>query len=98
VSKPLFLEHWTNIDAESMARYESMYQWSAAAEAFYRAAEIRDGQVVADFGSGPGPARTAIEAASMLPRREVAAVFPRSGTAIDELSEAVTAGQSSAIV
>jgi hypothetical protein len=36
----LFLEHWTNIDPERLARYETMYRWSAAAEAFYTAAEI----------------------------------------------------------
>jgi ubiquinone/menaquinone biosynthesis C-methylase UbiE len=60
LSEPeLFLDHWTNIDAERMTRYETMYQWSAAAEAFYRAAEIGKGQVVADFGCGPG--HTAVE-------------------------------------
>jgi ubiquinone/menaquinone biosynthesis C-methylase UbiE len=42
-----------------MVRYETMYQWSAAAEVFYRAADIRNGQVVADFGCGPG--HTAVE-------------------------------------
>src|SRR5690349_24460701 len=55
----LFLDHWANVDAESMARYEIMFQWSAAADAFYAAADIRDGLVVADFGCGPG--HTAIE-------------------------------------
>jgi ubiquinone/menaquinone biosynthesis C-methylase UbiE len=55
----LFLEHWTNIDAERMARYETMYRWSDAAETFYRAAEISEGLVVADFGCGPG--HTAVE-------------------------------------
>jgi len=54
-----FLEHWINIDPERLARYETMYQWSAAAEAFYAPAEIGAGQVVADFGCGPG--HTAIE-------------------------------------
>jgi len=53
------MEHWVNIDPERMARYESMYQWSAAAEAFYAPAEIAAGQDVADFGCGPG--HTAIE-------------------------------------
>ncbi|QIG49373.1 methyltransferase domain-containing protein [Nordella sp. HKS 07] len=55
----LFVEHWANVDAESMARYEIMFQWSAAADAFYAAADIRDGLIVADFGCGPG--HTAIE-------------------------------------
>src|SRR5262249_6021893 len=54
-----FLEHWVNIEPERLARYETMYQWSAAAEAFYAPAEIGAGQVVADFGCGPG--HTAIE-------------------------------------
>lgn len=52
-------QHWVNIDAECMARYEAMFQWSAAAEAFYAAADIRDGLTVADFGCGPG--HTAVE-------------------------------------
>jgi ubiquinone/menaquinone biosynthesis C-methylase UbiE len=55
----LFLKHWIDIDQERLARYETMYRWSAAAEAFYAPAEIRKGQVVVDFGCGPG--YTAIE-------------------------------------
>src|SRR5262245_15698145 len=55
----LFLEHWINVDPERLARYETMYQWSTAAETFYAPAEIRTGHVVADFGCGPG--HTAIE-------------------------------------
>ncbi len=54
-----FPEHWINIDPERLARYETMYQWTAAAEAFYAPADIGAGQVVADFGCGPG--HTAIE-------------------------------------
>jgi ubiquinone/menaquinone biosynthesis C-methylase UbiE len=54
-----FQEHWLNIGSERLARYETMYQWSAAAEAFYAPADIRAGHVVADFGCGPG--HTAIE-------------------------------------
>src|SRR5262249_13192617 len=34
-ARELFLEHWINIDAERMALYETMFQWSAAADAFY---------------------------------------------------------------
>jgi ubiquinone/menaquinone biosynthesis C-methylase UbiE len=56
---PLFLEHWINVDPERLARYETMYQWSTAAETFYAPAEIRTGHVVADFGCGPG--HTAVE-------------------------------------
>jgi ubiquinone/menaquinone biosynthesis C-methylase UbiE len=59
VSETLFMDHWINIDPERLARYETMYQWSTAAEVFYAPADIRTGQVVVDFGCGPG--HTAIE-------------------------------------
>jgi SAM-dependent methyltransferase len=51
-----FQEHWLDIDAERMARYEAMFQWNPATEHFYAAAEIGEGQVIADFGCGPGHA------------------------------------------
>jgi SAM-dependent methyltransferase len=57
--KEMFLEHWRNIGPERLARYETMYQWTPAADAFYAPADIRAGQVIADFGCGPG--HTAIE-------------------------------------
>ena len=57
--KDTFLEHWLNIGPERLARYETMYQWTPAAEAFYAPADIRAGHMVADFGCGPG--HTAIE-------------------------------------
>src|SRR5262245_12283925 len=57
----LFLEHWLHIDPERLKRYETMFQWTAAAEAFYAPAKIGAGQVVADFGCGPG--HTAVELA-----------------------------------
>jgi hypothetical protein len=31
--KEKFLEHWLNIGAERLARYETMYQWTPAADA-----------------------------------------------------------------
>src|SRR5262245_36106239 len=46
----VFMDHWVHIDPARLARYETMYQWTAAAEAFYVPAEIGLGQVVADFG------------------------------------------------
>lgn len=49
-----FMDHWVNIDAERLARYETMYRWSAVAEDFYAPADIRAGHVVVDFGCGPG--------------------------------------------
>src|SRR5688500_3798424 len=48
------MDHWTDIDPERLARYETMYQWTSAAEAFYAPADIREGQFVVDFGCGPG--------------------------------------------
>jgi ubiquinone/menaquinone biosynthesis C-methylase UbiE len=50
----LFMRHWVDIDPERMERYETMFQWSEAAEAFYAPARIGEGQVMADFGCGPG--------------------------------------------
>ena len=57
----MFLEHWLNIGPDRLARYETMYEWTPAAEAFYEPADIRAGHVVADFGCGPG--QTTIELA-----------------------------------
>lgn len=56
-----FQEHWLSIDPERLDRYETMFEWSTAAEAFYAPADIGSGQIVADFGCGPG--HTAIELA-----------------------------------
>ena len=51
-----FQDHWLNIDPERMERYETMYQWNPATEHFYTPAQIGEGQIVADFGCGPGHA------------------------------------------
>lgn len=51
-----FQDHWLNIDPERMERYETMFQWNPATEAFYAPAKISQGHVVADFGCGPGHA------------------------------------------
>jgi ubiquinone/menaquinone biosynthesis C-methylase UbiE len=56
VSRTPFMDHWVNIDPQRLARYETMYQWSAAAGDFYAPADIREGHVVVDFGCGPGHA------------------------------------------
>src|SRR5262245_33173373 len=54
-SKPaLFLQYWSNIDAERVTRYQTMDHWSAAAETFYRAADIGHRLAVTDFDCGPG--------------------------------------------
>jgi SAM-dependent methyltransferase len=51
-----FQEHWLDIDDERMELYETMYQWNPATEKFYTAARIGPGQIVGDFGCGPGHA------------------------------------------
>jgi ubiquinone/menaquinone biosynthesis C-methylase UbiE len=51
-----FADHWLNIDPERLARYEQMFRWNPATERFYDAARIEPGQVIADFGCGPGHA------------------------------------------
>ena len=51
-----FQDHWLEIEPDRMARYERMYRWNPATEAFYAAARIGEGQTVADFGCGPGHA------------------------------------------
>ena len=44
-----------------MDRYDRMFEWSPASRALYEPADIRPGQIVVDFGCGPG--HTAIEIA-----------------------------------
>lgn len=51
-----FQEHWLNIEPERMERYETMYQWNPATEVFYEPAKLGPGQVIGDFGCGPGHA------------------------------------------
>ena len=51
-----FQDHWLKIDPERLERYETMFQWNPATEAFYAAAKIGPGNAVADFGCGPGHA------------------------------------------
>jgi ubiquinone/menaquinone biosynthesis C-methylase UbiE len=51
-----FQDHWVNIEPERMERYETMYQWNPATEMFYAPAKIGAGQIIGDFGCGPGHA------------------------------------------
>jgi len=53
-SKEGFQSHWLEIDAERMARYETMFRWYPKSAHFFAAARIESGQVIADFGCGPG--------------------------------------------
>lgn len=58
---PFYKEHWVNIEAERLERYQAMFDWNPASKPLYDSADIRESQVVADFGCGPG--HTAIEIA-----------------------------------
>jgi ubiquinone/menaquinone biosynthesis C-methylase UbiE len=49
-----YRDHWLHVEAERMARYEAMFQWRDGLEALIAPAAIGAGQVVADYGCGPG--------------------------------------------
>lgn len=49
-----YQDHWAEVDPERMARYEAMFQWRDSHEALIAPAEIAAGQVVVDYGCGPG--------------------------------------------
>ena len=51
---PFYKEHWLNIDRERLDRYQRMFEWNPASSSLYEPADIRPGQIVADFGCGPG--------------------------------------------
>jgi ubiquinone/menaquinone biosynthesis C-methylase UbiE len=68
-----FGNHWVDIDAGRLERYETMFRWNPATEHFYAAAMIGEGHQIADFGCGPGHA--AIEFAKWVgPRGHVHAL------------------------
>jgi len=49
-----YRDHWLHVEEERMARYEAMFQWRDGLEALIAPAGIAAGQVVADYGCGPG--------------------------------------------
>lgn len=49
-----YRDHWIEIEAERMQRYETMFQWHEGQEVLIAPAKIGAGQVIADFGCGPG--------------------------------------------
>ena len=56
-----YKSRWTDIDADKLDRYQSMFQWNPASHVFYDAADIGKGHIVGELGSGPG--HTAVEIA-----------------------------------
>jgi ubiquinone/menaquinone biosynthesis C-methylase UbiE len=49
-----FQDHWADVEPERMARYEAMFQWRDGHEVLIAPAEIAAGQMVVDYGCGPG--------------------------------------------
>ena len=58
---PFYKSHWINIEQDRLDRYQRLFLWNQASSALYEPADIRPGQIVADFGCGPG--HTAVEIA-----------------------------------
>ena len=49
-----YRDHWVEVEAERMTRYEAMFQWRDGHEVLIAPAGVSDGHVVADYGCGPG--------------------------------------------
>lgn len=49
-----YKDHWVEIEPARLDRYEAMFKWSPAVEVLLAPAGIAPGQIVADFGCGPG--------------------------------------------
>lgn len=49
-----YRDHWLKVEPERMARYEAMFRWRDAQDALIAPARLEPGQVVVDFGCGPG--------------------------------------------
>jgi len=49
-----FADHWKEIEADRLARYEQMFQWRDGQRALLEPAELQPGQRVLDVGAGPG--------------------------------------------
>jgi ubiquinone/menaquinone biosynthesis C-methylase UbiE len=59
---PFYKDHWITIDDERLDRYQRMFEWNPDSAVLYEAAGIRAGQIIAEFGCGPG--HTAVEIAN----------------------------------
>jgi ubiquinone/menaquinone biosynthesis C-methylase UbiE len=54
MSDSFYRDHWLSITPEQLARYEALFAWDPDSAPLYAGAAIEAGQVVADFGCGPG--------------------------------------------
>ena len=52
--RTFYTDHWQQIEPDRIARYERMFEWREGSEALLEDADLRPGQQVLDFGSGPG--------------------------------------------
>jgi len=59
--EPFYKAHWRDIEPDRMAAYKGGFSWDDAADALYATADISEGQIVSDFGCGPG--KVAVELA-----------------------------------
>jgi len=49
-----YRDHWLEVDPERIEAYEAMFQWRPEMEPLLAPAEIGEGNVVVDYGCGPG--------------------------------------------
>ncbi|MCH9670434.1 MAG: methyltransferase domain-containing protein [Gammaproteobacteria bacterium] len=49
-----YKDHWVDIDAQRLDRYEQMFQWRDAQERLLAPADVQPGHVAVDYGCGPG--------------------------------------------
>ena len=49
-----YADHWLEVEPERMGAYERMFEWREGLEPLIAPAQIGPGQVVVDFGCGPG--------------------------------------------
>ncbi len=49
-----YKDHWVDIEPERLERYEKQFIWGERGNALIEPADIKPGQVVADYGCGPG--------------------------------------------
>lgn len=49
-----YKDHWVEIEPDRLDRYEDQFAWGARGDRLIEPAGIAEGQVVADYGCGPG--------------------------------------------
>jgi ubiquinone/menaquinone biosynthesis C-methylase UbiE len=49
-----YRDHWLTVEPDRLAAYEELFRWRPQLEPLLAAAQLSPGQVVADYGCGPG--------------------------------------------